>query len=204
MLSIQLSGLTHDFDSRTVLDSIDFEFGGRCLAVTGPNGSGKSTLLRILSGLLTPSVGEANVSIDGVAVPREKLRDVVGLAAPGVRLYEELTALENIRFTLAARGIPGDHAEAALELVGLADRANDVVGELSSGLYRRACLGAAIAHNPLLLLLDEPESNLDEAGREVLDCIVERWCERGMVVIATNDPAEAARGEARLDLGGCQ
>ncbi len=204
MLSIQLSGLTHDFDSRTVFDSINFEFDGRCLAVTGPNGSGKSTLLRILSGLLTPSLGEARIALDGVRVPRERLRDVIGLAAPGIRLYEELTALENIRFMLAARGLSTDRAEAALEMVGLANRANDAVSELSSGLYRRACLAAAIAHDPPFLLLDEPESNLDEAGREVLDAILERWRDRGMVVIATNDPAEAARGEARLDLGGGQ
>lgn len=204
MLSIQLSGLTHEFDSRTVFDSIDFEFDGRCLAVTGPNGSGKSTLLRIMSGLLTPSSGEARLTIDGVATSHDRLRDVVGLAAPGVRLYEELTALENIRFVLSARGLSPRLAEAALEMVGLGDRANDAVSELSSGLYRRACLAAAIAHDPPLLLLDEPESNLDEAGRSVVDAIVERWRERGMVVIATNDPAEAARGEARLDLGGRQ
>jgi ABC-2 type transport system ATP-binding protein len=87
-----------------------------------------------------------------------------------------------------------------LESVGLAERADDPLSELSSGLRRRAELAAALIHEPLLLLLDEPFSNLDPEGVEMLGSIVENQKLRGMALVATSDPAEARIGEQCLDL----
>lgn len=203
MVSLRISDLTHEFDDREVFRSVDFEFDGTRLAVTGPNGSGKSTLLRILAGLLTPTSGEVAVSIDGACVSHDALRDVVGLVAPDVRLYGELSARENLRFLAGARASeppPGRILE-VLEEVGLAERADDPVHELSSGLRQRACFAAAMLHGPRLLLLDEPSTNLDEDGVEMIHSVIERQAGWGMVVLATNNPTEAITAQARLDLG---
>lgn len=203
MAGVRISNLAHEFDGREVFRSIDLAYDGSCLAVTGPNGSGKSTLLRILAGLLTPTSGEARFVVDGQDAPRERLRGMIGLAAPDVRLYAELSARENLRFLLRARGCGeiDERASSALERVGLCDRGDDRVGELSSGLRQRAALAAAIAHDPVILLLDEPSSNLDESGMRMLHGMIESRRASGLVIIATNDPDEAALASERLDLG---
>jgi len=203
LAGVRISNLAHEFDGREVFRSIDLAYDGSCLAVTGPNGSGKSTLLRILAGLLTPTSGEARFVVDGQDAPRERLRGMIGLAAPDVRLYAELSARENLRFLLRARGCGeiDERASSALERVGLCDRGDDRVGELSSGLRQRAALAAAIAHDPVILLLDEPSSNLDESGMRMLHGMIESRRASGLVIIATNDPDEAALASERLDLG---
>jgi heme exporter protein A len=203
LAGVRISNLAHEFDGREVFRSIDLAYDGSCLAVTGPNGSGKSTLLRILAGLLTPTLGEARFVVDGKDAPRERLRELIGLAAADVRLYAELSARENLRFLLRARGCLeiDERASSALERVGLGERGDDRVGELSSGLRQRAALAAAIAHDPVILLLDEPSSNLDESGMRMLDGIIESQQAGGLVIIATNDPDEAAVASERLDLG---
>lgn len=206
MVGVRIANLTHEFDGREVFDSLDFAFDGACLAVIGPNGSGKSTLLRMIAGLLTPASGEVRLVLDGDEVPRESVRGMVGLAAPDVKLYSELSARENIHFLLRARRF-GDveaRADAALDEIGLSDRADDPVCELSSGLRQRAALAAAIAHDPSVLLLDEPSSNLDKPGIRVLRNMIEKRRCSGLVIIATNDSEEAALAAERLDLGGAR
>lgn len=203
MAGVRISNLTHEFEGREVFSALDFAYEGACLAITGPNGSGKSTLLRILAGLLTPTAGEAKLVVDGDEVGRERVRTVIGMAAPDVRLYAELSARENIGFLLNARGLSEIEPRTtnALERVGLADRGDDAVGELSSGLRQRAALAAAIAHEPRILLLDEPSTNLDESGIRMLHGVVESQRAQGMVIIATNDPDEAGLASDRLELG---
>lgn len=203
MAGVRISNLTQRFDGREVFGGLDFAFDGSCLAVVGPNASGKSTLLRILAGLLTPTVGEAKILLDGEEIQPNRARPLIGLAAPEVQLYSELSARENIGFVLRARGLSdiNRRVDAALERVELTERCDDAVGELSSGLRQRAAIAAAIAHEPAILLLDEPSSNLDESGIRMLHRIVEQQRARGLVVIATNDPEEAALGLACLDLG---
>lgn len=204
MLSIRISDLTHEFEDREVLRNIDFYYDGACMTVTGHNGSGKSTLLRIVAGLLTPTQGEVVVSVDGGPVDRDDLRSITGLVAPDVRLYAELTTRENLAFIARARGIAnsGSRINEVLAEVGLTQRADDPIGELSTGLRQRACFAAALLHQPRLLLLDEPSSNLDEEGLRMLHSVLDIQRSRGMIIIATNNPAEAELGSARLDLGG--
>lgn len=203
MVGVWISNLTHEFDGREVFSSIDFAYDGPCLAITGPNGSGKSTLLRILGGLVVPCCGEANLVVDGKAVTRPQARTMVGVAAPDIKLYPELSARENLRFLLTARGLTAIESSvcSALEQVGLADRGDDPVRELSSGMRQRAALAAAIAHNPLVLLLDEPSSNLDESGILMLRDLIQARRQTGLVVLATNDSDEALIASERLDLG---
>lgn len=203
MISLRISDLTHVFDRRPVFRGLSFQFDGGCLAVTGPNGSGKSTLLRILAGLLTPTSGSASIAVDGSDLTRSDLRSAVGLAAPDVHIYSDLTARENLLFLADAAGIDDARKAAGdvIEEVGLADRAGDRISELSSGLRQRASIAAALIKDPSVLLLDEPSLSLDPDGVSVLRDIIRRRTERGMVVLATNDEAEADLAGARLVLG---
>ena len=203
MLGVRISSLNHEFDDREVFSSIDFAYDGSCLAITGPNGSGKSTLLRILSGLLEPLSGEARIVRDGISVSRGELRSIIGVAAPDIRLYPELSARENLLFLLKARGTANveEMTESALDEVGLTERGDDPVRKLSSGMRQRAALAAAIAHDPVILLLDEPSSNLDEPGIGMVRSLIDSWRRKGLVVIATNDADEAAIASERFDLG---
>lgn len=203
MISLKLSNLTHEFDDRVVFSGLSLHFTGTSLAVTGPNGSGKTTLLKVLAGLLTPTSGSADVLVGDEVLSRDTIRDFVGFAGPDVRLYPELTPRENLRFLAKARGLREAECRItdALEKVGLGARADDPVGDLSSGLRQRACLAAAILHNPQLLLLDEPSNCLDESGIAMLNSIVREHAGSGMVVLATNDPREANLAADRIELG---
>lgn len=203
MISLKLSNLAHEYEDRLVFSGINFDFSGGCLAITGHNGSGKTTLLKIMAGLITPTDGCAEIIVDGAAIRRDQLAEMVGFAGPDVKLYPELTPRENLQFLARSRGLPDAkrHIADALETVGLADRANDPVADLSSGLRQRACLAAAILHRPCITLLDEPSTNLDSMGIEAVHSIIRQQSETGLVVIATNDSTEANLAAKRIELG---
>lgn len=203
MLSLQIAQLAHEYDEREVFRCVDFTYDGACLAVTGPNGSGKSTLLRIIAGILTPAYGEVKISMDGSLIARDSLRNITGMVAPDICLYSELTTKENLEFLLKVRSCrtSKNRISEVIELVGLENRANDPVRELSTGLRQRANFAAALVHKPNLLLLDEPSSNLDDDGIKMVYSVIEMQREFGMVVLATNSPAEAEIADMRLDIG---
>lgn len=203
MLSLKIAQLAHEYDEREVFKCVDFSYDGACLAVTGSNGSGKSTLLRIIAGLLTPTYGELTISMNGNSITHDSLRNITGMVAPDIRLYSELTTRENLDFLLKVRSYraSSDRISEVIELVGLENRADDPLRELSTGLRQRANFAAALVHKPNLLLLDEPSSNLDDDGITMVRSVIERQRELGMVVLATNDPAEAELADARLNIG---
>jgi heme exporter protein A len=200
------SKLTHRYGRRaTGVHDLDFEFDAPgAVAVTGPNGSGKTTLLRILAGLLRPSAGETNVSVAGRDHAPKQRRAVLGLVTPELEFYEEFTATENLVFAAEARGLasPARAAATALERVGLASRSAERVAGFSSGMKQRLRLAFALLHEPPILLLDEPGSHLDEAGREAVRDVVARFAARGLVLLATNEPEEVQIAARRLELNG--
>jgi len=202
---LEVRGLGHRYGMRTGLEPIDFEAESPgAVAVTGPNGSGKSTLLRILAGLLRPSRGASRLLLDGREVPAAGRRARVGFAAPSLAFYDELTAVENLEFVAAARGLdrPRARAEEALAGVGLAARAADPVAAYSSGMRQRLRLAFARLHRPPVLLLDEPGAHLDDEGRTTLERIVTDHGRDGLVVIATNDEREWRLAGRRIELRG--
>ncbi|MBK7369122.1 MAG: ABC transporter ATP-binding protein [Candidatus Eisenbacteria bacterium] len=174
------------------------------VAVTGENGSGKSTLLRILCGLLRPSRGECVFEVDGCAVEPRRRRLFTGLATPELSFYEEFSAAENLAFAAETRGLPNaaNAVRLALEQVGLTPRADDRVSAFSSGMKQRLRLAFAILHEPPVIMLDEPGSHLDDAGRAVVEHIVQTYGPRALVLIATNEPREMALAEQRIELSG--
>ena len=198
------AGLTHRYGRRaTGVDRLAFSFDGPgVVAVVGPNGSGKSTLLRILAGLLRPSSGSTQLSVNGADVPPALRRQRVGLATPELSFYEEFSGMENLRFAAETHGLPapGDAALRALTQVGLVSRGGDRVAAYSSGMKQRLRLAFALLHDPPLLLLDEPGSHLDDEGRTAVRDVVRAQAGRGLVLLATNDPMEVQLAERRLEL----
>ena len=203
---VRAQGLTHRYGRRaTGVRDLAFAFEGPgVVAVTGANGSGKSTLLRILAGLQRPTGGSSTVEWDGRELRPHERRRAVGLAAPDLEFYEEFSGMENLTFAGECRRLPdpAESARAALDVVGLAARARDLVAAYSSGMKQRLRLAFALLHAPPLLLLDEPGGHLDEAGHAAVTSLVREHAERGLVVLATNDPREVQLAERRLELVG--
>lgn len=197
MPHLTVDGVGHRFGRLVLFRKLSFTLdGGQSVAITGANGSGKSTLLRILAGVLRPSTGTATLTVDGRRVPREEQPLRTGLIAPYFNVYDGLSAQENLEFLTEARQLA--HAEtriaAALDQVGLGGRADDLVGTYSSGMKQRVKYAAALLTEPPLLLLDEPSANLDTAGLEMVDAVMEQQLEAGkLLVVATNVASEAAR-----------
>ncbi|HEU0237971.1 MAG TPA: ATP-binding cassette domain-containing protein [Micromonosporaceae bacterium] len=171
---------------------------GRVLAVTGPSGAGKTTLLSTLAGLLRPMSG--TVTVDG-----ERVRDRDHAVAHGIVLVPQdnglapiLTAAENVTVTLLARGMSAADARRAtaeaLELLGLAGQAGQLVEELSGGQQQRAAFARGLALGGDVLLADEVTSELDAQNRQkVIDLLLAEAARGAAVVFATHD-AEAASG----------
>jgi heme exporter protein A len=170
--AIAVAGLRRDYGDRPALDGLDFELAtGASLVVLGPNGAGKTTLLRILATLLRPSGG--TVRVLGCSLPDEawKLRGRIGYLGHAPLLYRDLSGRENLRFGARLYGLDRAAAEARIEellrAVGMERRADERVAELSAGMRQRLSICRCVLHEPELLLLDEPDSNLDAEGREL-------------------------------------
>lgn len=202
VISLDLRDISKSFGSRDVFSGISIAIDSGCLVVMGPNGSGKSTLLRIIAGLLAPTSGEVVFKRDGRRVAAELQRNIVGLVAPDLALYDELSATENLRFFARVRGLrkTDDELRIALGRLGLEGREDDRLGAYSSGMRQRVKYAFSLVHDPPVLLLDEPSANLDEAGIAAMDSIINER-RRGIVVLATSDASELRYGDRVLQLG---
>jgi len=203
-VSVEFEKVSKRFGNRTVLASVSGALEpGRVLVVAGPNGAGKSTLLNILAGVLRPSRGEVAYRGGDGPLPRARWFERLGMASPDMSVYEELSALENLHFFARLRGLAVADAVLGdlLEGLGLPAREQTrLVGTYSSGMRQRVKLAQAVLHEPPVLMLDEPSSNLDAAGHEAVAGLVARFRPRAAVAVATNDPREIAWGDARIEL----
>jgi heme ABC exporter ATP-binding subunit CcmA len=164
------------------------------MALLGANGSGKTTLLRILAALIKPDTG--TVCIGGWDIERDaqQVRRLVGFVTHQPYLYDELTALENLLFfgRMYAVKRPRERAAELLQRVGLAKRAGERAGALSRGQAQRLALARALLHSPQLLLLDEPDTGLDEEGNALLETLLQEHIERGGTTLFTTHNLERA------------
>jgi heme exporter protein A len=207
--ALSLAELRRDYGERTALDDIGLRLGhGETLLVLGPNGAGKTTLLRILATLLRPSGGEVRAL--GCSLPDEawKLRGRIGFLGHEPLLYRDLSGRENLRFHARLHGMKGEAGEERIEqllaAVGMERRGEQRVAELSAGMRQRLAIARCVLHEPELLLLDEPDSNLDAEGRELARALIGPGGERTRVIVS-HDP-ERFEAEAdqvlRLEAGG--
>ncbi len=205
MLKLTLNHLSRSFEERQVIKDLSTVFqGGERLLVRGPNGCGKTTLLKILAGVLAPSDGEVQVEDEGEVKGAPWRRRWTGYLAPDLVLYEEFSAMENLDFFARVRGLTPDPARDRhlLDRLGLGRRTEDPLGTLSTGLRQRVKLAFALQAEPRILLMDEPGSNLDQVGRDLVRDTVDTFAGPDrIVVVATNDPAEFDLGTRTLELG---
>jgi ABC-type multidrug transport system ATPase subunit len=183
---IAARGLGRSFGAKAVLRDLDLDVAERdLLLVTGPNGSGKSTLLALCAGLLAPTRGELEVSVE---------RGRIGYLAHEPLLYRELTALENLDLYGRLYRVPERRERIGmfLERYGLWEERRERVGTFSRGMQQRLALCRTLLHEPDLLLLDEPYAGLDEEGAELLDGELRALTGTRTLLLATHDPGRVA------------
>jgi heme ABC exporter ATP-binding subunit CcmA len=189
-----------------VLRGLDFKVdGGEIVALMGPNGAGKTTLLRVLSTLIEPS--EGSILLNGVDVRDDPVvaRKAIGVVGHSTYTYDDMTALENLKFYWAMNGLASKDFEKngkkLLERVGLAHRMNDRAAVFSKGMRQRLSIARAIVHSPSVLLLDEPFSSLDQKGIDILSQILTEERSKGCaIMIVTHDIQRISALADRADL----
>lgn len=191
-VKIFLNGVSKRFQRHWIFRNITrtFEAPG-AYALLGSNGSGKSTLLRIMAGMQSPSVGKVVFEKDGKALETTKVFSHISFCAPGMEVIEELTLKEFLDFHFSfKKQLPGLTVNGIIELIGLKTAAHKPIGDFSSGMRQRVKLAQAIFSDTPLLFLDEPCTNLDEAGVQQYTDWIERFTVGRLVVVASNDPRE--------------
>ena len=211
---IQLEEVTKTYDAGEnavqALRGVDVAIQeGEFVAIIGPSGSGKSTLMHILGCLDSPSTGK--YWLDGQDVAEHTSRELarirnqkIGFVFQTFNLLPRATVLKNVELPLLyaglSRGDRKDRAQAALERVGLANRAKHRPNELSGGQRQRVAIARALVNNPSLILADEPTGNLDQkTGAEIID-IFEALAGQETIVLVTHDPTIAARTGRRIKI----
>lgn len=204
-LRLELTDVALEYGARRVLSHISLTLEqGDILVVAGANGSGKSSLLRLMCGLQRPTHGSIQLYWRDNIYYGGAMAAFVGWVAPDLYLYRELTAIENLAFFADVRGLhrTPDDLEALLGMVGLGGRGADLLATYSSGMTQRLRYAYALLHRPPVLLLDEPTVTLDERGAALVEAVIAHQRERGVTVIATNDPREVRFGDYVLRLEG--
>jgi heme exporter protein A len=186
---IELDGLVRRYGEREALSDVSLSLAaGQTLVVFGPNGAGKTTLLRVLSTLLRPHSGKVTVLDRQLPEDAWAVRGRVGLLGHDPLLYRELTARENLRFHARLYDLDFERVEKLLTAVALTDRADEPLKSLSRGMVQRVAVARATLHDPELLLLDEPYSNLDPAAIDLVEPLI--GAESGRTrVISSHDPS---------------
>jgi ABC-type multidrug transport system ATPase subunit len=165
---------------------------GEIVLLRGANGAGKSTLLRVVATALSPTYGSGVVLGFDLASERDEIRRRTDLLTHRTRLYEELSAAENLGFSCALHGLDPALVPEALERVGLAGAAGERVSGFSHGMRQRVAVARTMLRRAELLLLDEPYAGLDGDAREVVDQVVVAARDAGRtVLLATHEPTRA-------------
>jgi ABC-type multidrug transport system ATPase subunit len=195
MITLNVTDLAKSFGTKTVFSDVSFNHSEDTLGIAGSNGSGKSTLLKCLAGLSPPTHGTVEWKEDNNFLTKEAFKSTLGYAAPYINLYDELSCRENLEFLSKVRHEPETKSQINnwIENVELSHVADQPFGTLSTGQQQRLRLASALFHHPTILLLDEPGSNLDEAGRALISDIAHIFrASEKLLIIASNNPSELA------------
>lgn len=187
---LEINKLQHSFQNQTVLDKLTFRVNaGEILGMLGPNGAGKSTTFNMITGLLHPDSGsifflEKNIN----SITDYKYQ--IGVVPQDICLYENFTILENLRFLGKLYGMRGSKlrttVDELIEAVQLTEKRNVEISKLSGGMKRRINIAAALVHDPILILMDEPTVGIDPQSRYLIWDIIRTLKARGKSIILTS------------------
>ncbi|WP_336327923.1 ABC transporter ATP-binding protein [Halovenus sp. HT40] len=186
---IDTTNLTKRFDEETAVEGLDLSVEeGSVHGFVGPNGAGKTTTMKMLVGLLEPTEGEALIDDEPAGSVAAKRR--IGYSPQELSLYDSMTARRYLRFMGRTAGMSKadarERSDELLEWIDLEDAADRAVGGYSGGMKRRVSLAQAMIHDPDLLILDEPTTGLDPAGRQTIMDALESLPEEGMTVFVSS------------------
>jgi ABC-2 type transport system ATP-binding protein len=194
---LKVEDLSKNYGDFVAVDKISVHAGkGTVFGLLGPNGAGKSTTINCISGLLPPTSGHASVAGHDVVSDGKAARQNLGVVPQELALYEDLPAIENLRYWGKAYGVRGAELDTrvseVLETIGLGDRAKDLPKEFSGGMKRRLNFGCGIVHKPDVILLDEPSVGVDPQSRARLFDMVEAERDAGACILYTTHYMEEA------------
>ena len=201
---IEVKNVSKIYGGLKALDDVSFDVKkGEWVAIMGPSGSGKSTIMNIIGGMDTAS--EGTVILDGTDITKISdraltniRRDKIGLIFQQFHLINYLTAVENVMVAQYYHSMPDeDEALAALERVGLKERARHLPSQLSGGEQQRCCIARALINSPSLILADEPTGNLDEKNESIVLDIFKQLHEEGATLIVVTHDIEVAEQAQR-------
>ena len=194
---LEVRGLAKSYGDRLAVQDVSFTAeAGRTLGLLGPNGAGKSTVVNIVAGLLRPDRGEVRIHGQVIESDTSAVKLLVGFVPQDLALYEELSALDNLRLFGALYGLQGPElaarADSVLAVARLADRAKDKVESFSGGMKRRLNIAAALLHEPQVLLLDEPTVGVDPQSRNAIFDTLGELKAKGLTLVYTTHYMEEA------------
>ncbi len=194
---LEVQNLVKKFGDFTAVKGISFDIKeGEIFSLLGPNGAGKTTTISMLSTLFIPTSGDALIC--GHSVTREpmQVKRAIGVVPQEIALYDDLSALENLRFWGQMYGLSGKSLNArvdqVLEQIGLKDKAKQRIKTYSGGMKRRVNIGVGLLHKPRLLFMDEPTVGIDPQSRRAILDSVKELNKLGMTVLYTTHYMEEA------------
>lgn len=191
--TVNVNNILKRFGRHVVFQNIYFTHSDGVLGIAGPNGSGKSTLLKCMAGLCAPTKGSVEWIDNEQSITNEQFKRRLGYAAPYINLYNELSCKENLAFLLELRNHSNrkERMRSVLERTAMDAFTDQPFGRLSTGQQQRMRLAASLVHQPDILFLDEPGSNLDDEGQKLIQTSVSEFKESGrLVIIASNNRDE--------------
>ena len=189
--AIETRGLTKYFGHRLALQDVDLQVrAGEAVAIIGPNGAGKTTLIKLLATIMNPSSG--SIFVDGLLIKNnaEEIRRKMGVVTHQTFLYSNLTACENLEFYSRMYDVPRarERIHEVLTMVGMTPCLYDRAGTLSRGMQQRLSLARSLLHNPAIMLLDEPETGLDQQAISMIwQSLRTEKGERRTAILATHN-----------------
>ena len=201
-MKIDLTKLGKRYNREWIFRNLSFSFDlHKHYAITGPNGSGKSTLLQVIAGSAIFHEGSIKYTLDNKEVFPEKVYKSISLSAPYIELIEEMTLQEFLDFHDKMKGwIPTVDIRQIITLLQLQKSAHKQLRYFSSGMKQRVKLAQAIFSNVPAVLLDEPATNLDEEGIQLYNFLIEKYCEKRLVIVSSNDKKEYSFCTGSIDM----
>ncbi len=200
---LSVKGLKKRFNDFYAVDNISFSVNrGEVFGLLGPNGAGKTTTIKILCGLLKADAGDIEINGHSLSKDYNAIKSMIGLCPQEIVIWELLTCLEQLKFIIMSYDkspkSAGKKAEDILETLGLWDKRNKLARTLSGGMQRRLNIALAIAHDPELIILDEPQAGLDPQSRILVRDFIRQLAKEKTVILTTHDMDEADRLSDRV------